>query len=135
MKRLAVGLLMTICAMPVSAQSAIVSGMGETLLETYTAYIGPDDLYNSNGQRLKQPWQIIRQDRANYHRYGLRDRGDEGDSFFDSADNRAVMEQMLKNGQISNAAAREIVGGDVLIQVDIYGRGNRGTSVYVTTFR
>jgi len=127
-----IGLAWTVTAI---AQSAIVSSHGDEILDTYVAFIGADDLFNSDGQRLTQPWQVIRQDRANYHRFGLRDRGDEGDSFFASADNRAAMEQMLRQGEISSAAARDTVNGGVFIQVDIYGRGNRGTSVYVTTFR
>jgi hypothetical protein len=117
------------------SQSAIVQGGGQQLLESYVAYIGDMDLYNSSGQRLTQPWQIIRQDRANYHRFRIRHDGDESDSFFASADNRAVMEDMLRRGQISNGAARDIVNGDVFIEVEIYGQGGRGTSVYVTTYR
>lgn len=136
MKCVATGLFaLMACTTSSIAQSAIVSGAGDQLLGTYAAYIGIDDLYNSQGQRLSQPWQIIRQDRANFHRFGIRDRGDENDSFFASADNRAAMEQMLRQGQISPGAASEIVNGDVFIQVEIYGRGNVGSSVYVTTFR
>jgi hypothetical protein len=136
MKCVATGLIaLMACTTSSIAQSAIVSGTGDQLLGTYAAYIGVDDLYNSQGQRLSQPWQIIRQDRANFHRFGIRDRGDENDSFFASADNRAAMEQMLRQGQISPGAASEIVNGDVFIQVEIYGRGNVGSSVYVTTFR
>lgn len=123
------------CTHAALSQSAIVQGGGQQLLESYVAYIGDMDLYNSNGQRLTQPWQIIRQDRANYHRFRIRHDGDESDSFFASADNRAVMEDMLRRGQISNGAARDIVNGDVFIEVEIYGQGGRGTSVYVTTYR
>ncbi len=97
----------------------------------YTAYIGEDDLYNSNGVRLTEPWQIIRQDRANYHKFGIRQRGDEGDSFFASEANRARAELMLQNGEISRAAARSIVQGDVMIHVMIYGRGSVGRSLRV----
>ena len=51
------------------------------LVEEYNAYIGEEDIYNSYGERLSEPWQIIRQDRANYHRFGTSQPGDEGDSF------------------------------------------------------
>ena len=57
-------------------------GQAQQLLESYTAFISTNDLYNSNGQRLRQPWQIIRQDRANYHRFGTGDPQDQWDSFF-----------------------------------------------------
>ena len=52
------------------------------LLDSYVTFIGPNDHFNSKGGRLTEPWQIIRQDRANYHRFRVRDPGDEGDIFF-----------------------------------------------------
>lgn len=115
------------------AQSRIRSGGGDYLVDSYTAYIGDNDLYNSDGGRLTQPWQIIRQDRANYYRFGLRDRGDQGDSFFNNARNRDSMERMLRYGRISPRAARQIVRGGTYIQVEIYGRGSTGNYVVVTT--
>lgn len=114
------------CALPAFAQDYIGG---------YTAYIGEDDLYNSNGARLREPWQILRQDRANYHRFGIRQRGDEGDPFFSSADNRAAMEQMVMRGSITREARRLLVQGGATVYVDIYGRGGRGTSVEVTVSR
>ena len=96
------------------------------LLEEYVAYIGGSDLVNSSGERLTQPWAIIRQDRANFHRFGQRDSLDQGDSFFASAGNGAIMERLLRNGSISPAAARAIINGDVMIRVSIYGQGGVG---------
>lgn len=90
------------------------------VLESYTAFIGPNDVFNSRGARLTEPWQIVRQDRANYHRFRVRDNGDQGDSFFASANNRARMEQLIRSGHIDGNAARQIVNGNVWIRVDIY---------------
>ncbi len=90
------------------------------VLESYTAFLGPNDLYNSRGARLYEPWQIIRQDRANYHRFKKRDNGDQGDSFFASAGNRALMEQMIRSGHIGANAKTRIVNGNVWITVDVY---------------
>jgi len=101
----------------------------------YTAYIGEDDLYNSKGARLQEPWQILRQDRANYHRFGIRQRGDEGDPFFSSANNRAAMEQMVRRGTITREARRLLLQGGATVYVDIYGRRGVGTSVDVTVSR
>lgn len=100
-----------------SATQAFAQG---PLLESYTAFLGPDDHFNSRGARLTEPWQIIRQDRANFHRYGIRDAGDQGDAFFASAANRARMESMIMNGRIEPAAAVRIINGNVWIRVDIY---------------
>ena len=103
----------------------------QQLLETYTAYLSWNDHFNSNGDRLTEPWQVIRQDRANYHRFGERDPLDEWDSFFASIDNRAAAERMLANGYISPAARASIVNGEALVTVEIWGRGTTGTAIRV----
>lgn len=119
-----------------TAQSVIQSAPGgDVLLESYVAEIGRRDLVNSNGARLTQPWQVLRQDRANYHRFGIRDRGDEWDSFFGDANNRAAFETMLRSGSISRQAAQDIMQGGAVVLVEIYGRGNTGHSVVVTVDR
>lgn len=100
-----------------SATSTFAQG---PLLESYTAFLGPDDHFNSRGARLTEPWQIVRQDRANFHRFGIRDAGDQGDTFFASAGNRARMERMIMNGRINPAAAARIINGNVWIRVDIF---------------
>lgn len=121
---------------PSFSQSSIRSGSShEYLIGVYTAFIGEHDLYNSRGQRLRQPWQIIRQDRANFHRFGIRDPGDSTDPFFASAENRAAMETMLARGSISRRAASDIVQGHVWVHVEIHGRGGVGRSVHVSVSR
>jgi len=115
--------LMSLSSLPAVAQDIVGS---------YVAYIGRDDVYNSSGTRLNQPWQILRQDRANFHRFGISQRGDEWDSFFGSIDNRAIMERMVMNGSIDRAAAQGIVRGGATVFVRIYGRGSRGEFIRVT---
>jgi hypothetical protein len=44
----------------------------------YTTYLSEEDHYNSNGDRLKSVADILRQDRANYHK-GKGDRADNDD--------------------------------------------------------
>lgn len=103
----------------------------DELIEEYNAYIGQDDLYNSSNERLEQPWQIIRQDRANYHKFGISQPGDDGDRFFASAKNRERAERMIRNGEISRQAANAIYEGDVTITVQIW-RGSGGDYINVT---
>ena len=127
MKKLILSFLLAASMVDVAAaQSTITRDSSARLIESYRAYIGSDDLYNSKGERLTLPWQIIRQDRANYHAYRRRDRGDQGDSFFSQASNRQKLEAMLANGDIANDAGNLIVRGNVWIKVDIYGRGDVG---------
>ena len=104
-------------AQPVLAQEVIGS---------YAAYIGEDDLYNSEGTRLSEPWQVLRQDRANFHRFGLSQDGDEWDPFFEDADNREAMENMIMRGYIDPDAERMLLSGGAMVYVNIYGAGGVG---------
>jgi hypothetical protein len=118
----AAALAAAIIATPVRAQA---------LVESYTAYLSEADHFNSNGQRLTSAAAIIRQDRANYHRFGRGDPGDEGDRFFASIDNRAALERMLERGRASPGAINAIVNRTPLIRVDIY-RDAEGPFIRVT---
>jgi hypothetical protein len=111
------------------------SATAQQVVESYVAYIGREDLFNSQGVRLTEPWQILRQDRANYHRFGIAQRGDQWDSFFAGTENRAIMERMVMNGYIDPVAARNIVNGGATILVEIFGRGSRGDYVNITVLR
>lgn len=122
--RLAALLLALTLAAPAAAQELIAS---------YTAHIGQADLYNSRGERLREPWQILRQDRANFHRYGIRQFADEYDPVFGSMDARAQMEQLLRRGTITPEARRAILRGDTIVHVQVRGWGQRLHSVRVQT--
>jgi len=108
---------------------------GQDLMESYVAVIGVDDLYNSKGARLHEPWQILRQDRANFHRFGIRQQGDQGDRFFARKENRAIMKRMVINGYIDPQAARNIQSGNAWVLVEIYGSGGIADYVNVTVHR
>ncbi|MFC3072950.1 hypothetical protein [Shinella pollutisoli] len=119
--------------------AALAAGLGlaggaaraDDLIETYNAYIGQDDLYNSGNQRLREPWQVIRQDRANVHRFGIRQPGDDVDGFFGSARNRELAERMIRRGRIERSAARRLLQGDVRVYVEIW-RGPGGDYLNIT---
>ena len=116
---IAAGLL---CAKPGHAQQPV---------ESYVAFLSEADHFNSNGQRLTSAAAIIRQDRANFHRFGRGDPQDQGDSFFADEDNRAALEQMLERGRAAPGVINRIVNGTALVRVDIF-RGNSGPFVVVT---
>lgn len=107
----------------------------QDLIGAYTAFISNNDLYNSRGARLTQPWQVLRQDRANYHRFGIRQPGDEWDPFFGSMENRAAMERMIMNGSIDPVARQNLLQGGATVFVRIYGSGGVGRYVNVTVSR
>jgi len=92
-------------------------------VESYVAQLSEEDHFNSNGDRLKSAAAIIRQDRANFHKFNLRDDSDEGDRFFASAENRALLEKMLEQGRSPKAAVNAIINGTPIILVEIFRRG------------
>lgn len=120
--------------LPTSRSSVGLDQSDDEIIDQYTAYIGKRDLFNSQGDRLSNPWQIIRQDRANYHLYHLRDSGDRGDEFFGDKQNRDALEAMLARGTISRTASDAIIGGDVWVEVEVRaGDGGLYIRVSVTS--
>lgn len=106
----------------------------QELLERYVAELSAQDHYNSKGKRLQYPWQIIRQDRANFHRFGKRDPADEWDSFFGSIENRAIAERMVENGYIAPGVSDLIVNNEVIVEVEIWGGNGRGQYLNITAY-
>ena len=103
----------------------------DELMESYVARLSATDHFNSEGDRLNSPALIIRQDRANFHKYHERDSEDEGDSYFSNAHNREVLQRLLERGRTSKSVYRTIVNGTPLIKVDIYRSGG-GDYINVT---
>ena len=91
---------LTMAAMPASAAE---------LIESYNAWLSRADHYNSNGQRLTSAAAIIRQDRANYHKFGIQDPGDESDNYFDNVNNRDLLERLLNDGTSDPGVLRQIL--------------------------
>ena len=91
----------------------------------YLAEISARDLRNSNGQLLTSVAAILRQDRANVHRYGIVDRFDEIDGLFDDAGLRADLEAAVAGSVVPSDLARSIRAGNARVRVEIYGSGNR----------
>jgi hypothetical protein len=111
MKRALIGVaLLVLASMPAAACE---------LREEYVARLGHNDHYNSRGVRLTSAAAIIRQDRANFHQFGVRDPEDQGDRYFASKANRESLERMLERGSANQAALWAIVNDTPLIVVRI----------------
>ncbi|ESX13725.1 hypothetical protein X747_01520 [Mesorhizobium sp. LNJC384A00] len=90
-------------------------------LGSYVARISDRDHHASDGYGLSSAAQMVRQDRANWHKFHRRDADDQGDDWFRSNDDRAYLERMLKRGGAMSSSTRNaIVNGEPLIQVDVY---------------
>jgi len=90
-------------------------------LGSYQARISSDDKRASDGYRLDTVPQMIRQDRANFHKFGATDSEDEDDPWFTSTSSRARFEKMLgKSGVMLKKTREAIADGEPVIQVDVY---------------
>jgi len=114
-RRLFLLLFLALLAVSAPAQNEI-----EGPVESYVARLSARDHFNSNGQRLTSAAAIIRQDRANFYVYGIRDPEDESDSFFQSKENRGLLENLLEHGRTTPGAIARVVNGTPLIRVDVY---------------
>lgn len=114
---------------------ATTPAAAQQLIAAYTAYLSPQDHFNSSGERLTRAAAIIRQDRANFQQFGRADRGDEWDPVFHDRQNRAVLERWLAAGEISPADERRIVNGDAWVTVEVWGTGKSGQSIRVFVSR
>lgn len=65
------------------------------IVESYVAYVGPRDEFNSRGERLYYLHQMIEQDRANVHAFRKPDSEDRLDSIFHSFQMRMRLSEYL----------------------------------------
>ncbi|KRB15076.1 hypothetical protein ASD99_12490 [Mesorhizobium sp. Root695] len=99
----------------------VVAAHADDMLGSYVARISDRDHQASDGYALDNAAQMVRQDRANWHKFHRRDRDDEGDGWFRTNDQRADLQRMLeRGGAMSSSTKRAIVNGEPLIQVDVY---------------
>ncbi len=111
----------------VAALAAMLgSAQADQLLGTYVARISDDDHHASDGYRLDTAAQMVRQDRANWHKFGRGDREDQDDPWFGSTAARAKFERMLDKGSAMNQATRRaIANGEPVVEVEVYRQSVR----------
>ncbi|RWD61992.1 hypothetical protein [Mesorhizobium sp.] len=105
------------------AATVLVTGSAraDDMLGSYVARISDRDHRASDGYPLSSAAQMVRQDRANWHKFHRRDSDDQGDPWFRSDGSRADLQRMLeRGGAMSSATRRAIVNGEPLIEVDVY---------------
>jgi hypothetical protein len=108
-----------------AAASALALGIGsaaaDEYLGSYQARISDNDHQASDGYQLDSAAQMVRQDRANWHKFGSGDAEDEDDPWFRSTSARARFEKLLqKGGAMSSATKRAIVNGEPVVEVEVY---------------
>ncbi|WP_102107503.1 hypothetical protein [Oceaniglobus roseus] len=102
----------------------------------YIAWIGPEDMRNSRGQPVTSLGGVIQQDRANFHRFGLRHPQDEGDPVFADQATRARIPQMVAAGgnDRGSLAAMARSGRPFGVGVFVCGNGNTPSVIYLHGF-
>ncbi len=88
---------------------------------SYNTRLSKKDHYNSRGARLKSVSDIIRQDRANYHKKRTHDSEDSWDGYFGTLKAREKMSRMHINVYGGKNAIKSIKNGTPLINVEING--------------
>ena len=113
--RFAAVLLAFCLAAPVSAQQKMAE---------YFAMISREDMRNSSGAPLGDFCAIIAQDRANFHRYGIRQELDQSDPIFGAREMRALIPQICAVREGHEYVAASVLSGTVkYVWVHIYGSG------------
>lgn len=101
-------------------------------MATYSAHLGSEDYFNSKGVRLTTMAAIIAQDRANFHRFGVRHKHDSADPLFSK---RAARAQIANAPVVICCGLEEHVtkgydrGLEPFLAVTVFGRNGRITRI------
>lgn len=99
------------------------AAVADEYLGSYVARISNADHYNSAGVYLDSAAQMVRQDRANYHKFGIRDGADDSDPWFRTNAQRARLQSMLERaGAMSSGVRSAIRNGTPLIEVEVWSK-------------
>lgn len=88
----------------------------------YKAFLYGPDHTDSSGNRLTEAWQVLREDRANFHARGVTQADDQTDPLFADPANRERIEEMAANGNLTEGMASKIVDRNILVRVQLYER-------------
>ena len=104
------------------------------LVGQYKAFLYDPDHTDASGAPLTQAWQVLREDRVNYHARDVRQADDRDDPVFADAAARDRIESMVANGNLTEDSARKIVERNVLVAVDIYARDGEPERLDVSVY-
>ncbi|MEM6383985.1 MAG: hypothetical protein AAF739_15035 [Pseudomonadota bacterium] len=90
------------------------------LVTEYTARLSSADHETSQGVRHDTVAGVLRQDRANVHRFDAADPEDEVDEVFSDPHERGRFERLVSRGLIRPDVRRAIVNGTPLVRVTVY---------------
>ncbi|MEL7686413.1 hypothetical protein AAG596_02835 [Citromicrobium bathyomarinum] len=100
----------------------------------YRAFLYEPDHQAATGGRHTEAWQVLREDRVNFHARDVSQADDQTDPVFGEAANRERIEAMVANGNLTEQSARKIVERNVLVAVDIYTRDGEPERLDVSVY-
>lgn len=83
--------------------------LAEEVVAEYLAWLDARDTVNSKGVKLHSFGEVLAQDRANFHRFGIRQELDTSDPIFGDKAMRAKLPQLYEAGQPVEAYIRRDV--------------------------
>jgi len=107
--------------------------LAEEVIAEYLTWLDARDTVSSRGVKLKSFGAVLAQDRANFHRFGIRQELDTGDPVFGSRDMREKLPDLYKAGRVVEAYIRNDVmsGRGHCVFVRVLGNNGRVTHVDV----
>lgn len=107
--------------------------LAEEVIAEYLAWLDARDTVSSRGVKLKSFGAVLAQDRANFHRFGIRQELDTDDPVFGSRDMREKLPDLYKAGRPVEAYIRKDVmsGRGHYVFVRVLGNSGRVTHVDV----
>ena len=96
-------------------------------LDTYSATIAPEDMRSSSGTRLTTIGAVLQQDRVNFHRFGIRQKGDSGDSVFGDKAKRALIPQIYVVYDNWDARLEKMIRDETPFDIEVLICGSDGT--------
>jgi hypothetical protein len=119
------------CALATLPSSLVAQEWNQ--LAYYLAYIGPEDMRNSRGQRVASLGGVLQQDRANFHRFGIRHAQDDGDPVFADPALRARIPDMVAAGGDDRGSLSPMArnGRPFMVGVFVCGYGSTPSVIYL----
>lgn len=87
------------------------TAQAQQAMAAYYAELGYEDYFNSRGTPLTDAAAVLQQDRANFHRFGIRHSGDASDPFFGDQATRAAIPALFRAGPNRGFVQNAISGG------------------------
>lgn len=107
------------------------AAVAQEQIGVFTVFIGKSDLTNDKGTTLSEPWKALRQDRTNFHRFGVSQPGDQWDPYFSSSQSRKSLQTLIARGSVGSKAAKRLKNGGIIL-VSVFGQGNTPSAIKIS---